>query len=196
MSMLRHLVISAVLVLVSVTPVMAQVGTQGSILGAVVDSSQRGAARRHGRRHEPRHGSRADRRHRRGGQLRDPGAADRPLLGDRVDARLQDVAARAARPDRRRAQPRRRRVLEVGNITEQVTVVGGAPLLQTERSSVQTVVRDEADSRAAAQHAQSGGARQPGAGHAVHRRRRSGARLHGAGLRHARRTRPSSSWTA
>ena len=39
MSTLKHLVISAVLVLLALTPVMAQVGTQGSILGAVTDAS-------------------------------------------------------------------------------------------------------------------------------------------------------------
>ena len=39
MSTLRHLVVSAALVLLALTPVMAQVGTQGSILGAVTDAS-------------------------------------------------------------------------------------------------------------------------------------------------------------
>ena len=34
-------------------------------------------------------------------------------------------------------------MLDVGDVTEQVSVVGGAPLLQTERSSVQTVVQME-----------------------------------------------------
>ena len=39
MSTLKHLVISAVLVLLALTPAMAQVGTQGLILGAVTDPS-------------------------------------------------------------------------------------------------------------------------------------------------------------
>src|SRR4029453_1485101 len=34
-------------------------------------------------------------------------------------------------------------VLDIGNVAEEVSVVGGAPLLQTERSSVQTVVQME-----------------------------------------------------
>ena len=42
---------------------------------------------------------------------------------------------------RRRSPPRRRRCSKSAPITEQVSVEGGAPLLQTERSSVQTVIQ-------------------------------------------------------
>ena len=106
MSMIKHLVVSAVLVLASVVPLMGQVGTQGSILGAVVDSSRAALPGATVTVTEPRHRARADRHHRRGRQLRDSRAAHRPLLGHRDDAGLQDVAAGAGRPDRRRTQPR------------------------------------------------------------------------------------------
>ena len=85
---------------------MGQVGTQGSILGAVLDSSRAALPGASitvtnldtGLVQTATAGD--------GGQLRDPRAADRPLLGHRDDAGLQDVAARADRAHRRRAQPR------------------------------------------------------------------------------------------
>jgi hypothetical protein len=40
MSYVRHLIVRAPLVLISIVPLMGQVGTQGSILGTVVDSSR------------------------------------------------------------------------------------------------------------------------------------------------------------
>ena len=130
--------------LTSVVPLMGQVGTQGSILGAVVDSSQGGTARRH----------------------RSPSPTSTPVstqtaisdaagnfeilalpIGpysvDGVDAGLQDVAARSRSCSPSAIAAASRRILEVGDVTEEVSVVGGAPLLQTERSSVQTVMQME-----------------------------------------------------
>ena len=142
MSMVRHLVGCAVLLVVSVLPVAGQVGTQGSILGAVLDSS--GAAL--------------------------PGASitvtnlDTGLVQSATagEAGNFEILALPIGPysvavtmpgfktwlqerivltvgERSRVSP----VLDVGNISEQVSVEGGAPLLQTERSSVQTVVQLE-----------------------------------------------------
>ena len=142
MSMIRHLVVSAVLALGSTVPVMGQVGTQGSILGTVVDSSRAAL----------------------------PGASvtvtnlDTGLVQTAIsgEAGNFEILALPIGPysvvvsmtgfktwqldrivltvgERSRVSP----VLDVGDVTERVSVVGGAPLLQTERSSVQTVVQME-----------------------------------------------------
>jgi len=140
MSMIRRLALGAALLMLSIAPAMAQVGTQGSILGTVVDSS--------------------------GGSL--PGATvtvtnlDTGLVQTAVTdgAGNFEILALPIGPysvgvsldgfktwhlerivltvgERSRVSP----TLEVGAITEQVTVVGEQPLLQTERSSVTTVVQ-------------------------------------------------------
>jgi Carboxypeptidase regulatory-like domain/TonB-dependent Receptor Plug Domain len=140
MSLLRHLVAGAALMFVSVVPVVAQVGTQGSILGTVVDSSKAAL----------------------------PGATvtvtnlDTGLVQTAVTdaAGNFEILALPIGPysvsvlmsgfktwqlgrivltvgERSRVSP----VLDVGQVNEQVTVLGDAPLLQTERSSVQTVVQ-------------------------------------------------------
>ncbi len=140
MSMIRRLAIGAMLLMASVVPAMGQVGTQGSILGTVVDSS--------------------------GASL--PGATvtvtnlDTGLVQTAVTggAGNFEILALPIGPysvavsldgfktwnlerivltvgERSRVSP----VLSVGQITEQVTVVGEQPLLQTERSSVQTVIQ-------------------------------------------------------
>ena len=187
---------SCVLVLVSIVPLMGQVGTQGSILGSSRRRVQGRAARRGNHRHEPRHRPHADGHRRCQRQLRDPGAADRLVFGHRVDAGLQDlearrgssspsaIAAACRRCSKSATSPRRCRS------SRRRAAAADRAQLRADRHA------DAADSRAAAQHAQPGGARQPGAGHAVHGLGRPGARVHGAGLRHARRTRPSSSSTA
>ncbi|MGH9370432.1 MAG: TonB-dependent receptor domain-containing protein [Vicinamibacterales bacterium] len=142
MSNVRHLIVRAALVLIAIVPLMGQVGTQGSILGAVVDSSRAAL----------------------------PGAS---ITVTNLDTGLVQTATADATGnfeilalpigpysvtvslpgfktwqlerlvlsvgERSRVSP----VLNVGNVTEEVSVVGGAPLLQTERSSVQTVVRME-----------------------------------------------------
>lgn len=139
MSMIRRLAVGAVLVLASIVPVTGQVGTQGSILGTVADSS--------------------------GGSL--PGATVTVTNLDTglVQAAVTDgngyfeILALPIGPysvvvsmdgfktwqlerivltvgTRSRVSP----VLEIGQMSEQITVVGTEPLLQTERSSVQTVV--------------------------------------------------------
>ena len=139
MSTFRDLVTRCVLVLMLGAPLMAQVGTQGSILGAVVDSSQSAL----------------------------PGAT---IVVTNLDTGLTQQAVSDASGnfeilalpigpysvtvsmqgfkswkidrlvlsvgDRSRVSPQ----LEVGNISEEVSVVAGVPLLQTERSSVQTVI--------------------------------------------------------
>ena len=142
MSMVRHLVVCAVLLLVSVPPAMGQVGTQGSILGAVLDSSRAALP---------------------GASITvtnlDTGLVQTATAGD---AGNFEILALPIGPysvtvtmtgfktwqlerivltvgERSRVSP----VLDIGNIAEQVSVVGGAPLLQTERSSVQTVVQLE-----------------------------------------------------
>jgi hypothetical protein len=140
MSKVTHLVAAIVLALASAVPLAAQVGTQGSILGTVMDSS--------------------------GAVL--PGATVTVTGLDTglVQTATSDQAGNFEIPalpigpysvavslqgfktwqvdravltigERKRVAP----VLEVGEMTEQVSVVGGAPLLQTERSSVQTVVQ-------------------------------------------------------
>jgi hypothetical protein len=139
MSTLRDLVIRSMLVLLLGAPLMAQVGTQGSILGTVVDSSK--------------------------GAL--PGAT---IVATNLDTGIaQEVVADAAGNFEILALPlgpysvtvsmagfktwkverlvltvgQRNRIapeLEVGNISEEVSVEAGPPLLQTERSSVQTVI--------------------------------------------------------
>lgn len=137
-----RLLFTAFLLLASATWVGAQVGTQGSILGTVVDSS--------------------------GGTL--PGALitvtnlNTGLVQTATanDAGAFEVLALPIGPysvvvtmsgfkswqlervvltvgERNRVSP----TLEVGAITEQVSVTGETPLLQTERSSVQTVVQME-----------------------------------------------------
>ena len=137
MSKVTHLI--AAVLLASTVPLAAQVGTQGSILGTVMDSS--GAAL--------------------------PGATitvtglDTGLVQTATSDHTGsfEILALPIGPysvavtvqgfktwqlervvltvgERKKITP----VLEVGNISEQVSVVGGAPLLQTERSSVQTVV--------------------------------------------------------
>lgn len=142
MSTVRHLFVGAVLVLLSTAPVLGQVGTQGSVFGTVNDSS--GAAL--------------------------PGATitvtnlDTGLVRTAVSGGTGqfEILALPIGPysvtvtmdgfktwalerlvltvgERGRVAP----VLEVGQISEQITVVGGAPLLQTERSSVQTVIEME-----------------------------------------------------
>lgn len=139
MSTLRDLVIRCVLVLVLGAPLMAQVGTQGSILGTVVDPSK--------------------------GAL--PGAtvvATNLDTGTAQEA-ITDAAGNfeiLALPIGRysvtvsmagfktwKVEPlvltvgQRSRIspeLEVGNLSEEVTVEAGPTLLQTERSSVQTVI--------------------------------------------------------
>ena len=139
MSTFRDLVTRCVLVLMFGATLMAQVGTQGSILGAVVDSSQSAL----------------------------PGAT---IVVTNLDTGLTQQAVSDASGnfeilalpigsysvtvsmqgfkswkidrlvlsvgDRSRVSPQ----LEVGNISEEVSVVAGVPLLQTERSSVQTVI--------------------------------------------------------
>ncbi len=140
MSTLRDLAIRSVLVLaLGAAPALAQVGTQGSILGAVVDTSQAAL----------------------------PGAT---VVVRNLDTGITQEAVASATGDfevlalpigpysvtvsmpgfktwrmerlvlslgqRSRIAP----VLEVGDVSEEVTVEAGAPLLQTERSSVQTVI--------------------------------------------------------
>jgi hypothetical protein len=139
MSTLRDLVIRSMLVLLLGAPLIAQVGTQGSILGTVVDASK--------------------------GAL--PGAT---VVATNLDTGIaQEVVADAAGNFEILALPigpysvtvsmagfktwkverlvltvgQRNRIspeLEVGNISEEVSVEAGPPLLQTERSSVQTVI--------------------------------------------------------
>ena len=142
MSMIRHLVAGAVLVLLWTGPAMGQVGTQGSILGTVVDAS--------------------------GSVL--PGAS---ITVTNLDTGLVQTAVSDGRGsfeilalpigpysvsvsmdgfrtwmlerivltvgERGRVEP----VLEIGQMTDQITVVGGPQLLQTERSSVQSVIEME-----------------------------------------------------
>jgi hypothetical protein len=142
MSIIRHLVTGAMLVLASVVPIAGQVGTQGSILGTVVDSSRAALP----------------------GALVTVTQLDTGLVQTATaDAagnfeilalpigrysvtvamtgfktwRLEQIVLTVG--ERSRVSP----VLDVGAITEQVMVVGGAALLQTERSSVQTVVQME-----------------------------------------------------
>lgn len=140
MSTIRDLITRSVLLLVlGATPVMGQVGTQGSILGTVVDASRAAL----------------------------PGATvvvtnlDTSITQEAVaDATgsfeimalpIGPYAVTVSMPgfktwkverfvltvgQRGRIEP----VLEVGNVSEEVTVAAGTPLLQTERSSVQTVI--------------------------------------------------------
>lgn len=140
MSMISRLAVGAALLMAANVPVMAQVGTQGSILGTVVDSS--------------------------GGSLpganvtvtnldtglvetavTDPGGNFEILalpIGSYSVAvsldgfktwRVERIVLNVG--ERSRVSP----MLAVGNISEQVTVTGEQQLLQTERSSVQTVVQ-------------------------------------------------------
>ena len=139
MSTLRHLVVSAALVLLALTPVMAQVGTQGSILGAVTDASSAALP-----------GATVAVRNLDTG-LEQNAVTDESgnfeILALPIGAYSVTVSMPGFKTwrqerltlnvgERSRVAP----VLEVGQITESVTVEGGAPLLQTERSSVQTVV--------------------------------------------------------
>ncbi len=139
MSTLKHLVISAVLVLLSLTPVMAQVGTQGSILGAVTDASNAALP-----------GATVSVRNLDTG-LEQTAVTDEAGNFEILALPIGPYEVTVSMPgfktwrqerltlnvgERSRVAP----VLEVGQITESVTVEGGAPLLQTERSSVQTVV--------------------------------------------------------
>ena len=139
MSTLKHLVISAVLVLLSLTPVMAQVGTQGSILGAVTDASNAALP-----------GATISVRNLDTG-LEQTAVTDEAGNFEILALPIGPYEVTVSMPgfktwrqerltlnvgERSRVAP----VLEVGQITESVTVEGGAPLLQTERSSVQTVV--------------------------------------------------------
>jgi hypothetical protein len=139
MSTLKHLVISAVLVLLALTPVMAQVGTQGSILGAVTDSSSAALP-----------GATVSVRNLDTG-LEQTAVTDAAGNFEILALPIGPYEVTVTMPgfktwrqervtlnvgERSRLTP----VLEVGQITESVTVEGGAPLLQTERSSVQTVV--------------------------------------------------------
>lgn len=140
MATFGHTVVRALLMLAAIVPLMGQVGTQGSIFGTVTDSS--GAAM--------------------------PGAT---VTVRQLDTGLEQTAVTDAAGnfeilalpigpysvtvsmdgfktwrqerlvltvgERSRVSP----VLEIGAISEEVSVEGGAPLLQTERSSVQTVIQ-------------------------------------------------------
>jgi hypothetical protein len=140
MSTIRRLALGAALLMLSIAPVMAQVGTQGSILGTVVDSS--GASLP---------GATVTVTNLDTGLVQtsvSDGAGNFEILalpigpysvGVSLDGfktwQLERIVLTVG--ERSRVSP----VLEVGQITEQVTVVGEQPLLQTERSSVTTVVQ-------------------------------------------------------
>jgi Carboxypeptidase regulatory-like domain/TonB dependent receptor/TonB-dependent Receptor Plug Domain len=142
MSSLRRLIAPVVLALMSTVPLMGQVGTQASIFGAVTDSS--GAALP---------GATATATHLDTGIVRtavtDP-AGNVEILALPIGSYSVTVTLQGFKTWRRdritlnvgeraRVAP----VLEVGALTEEISVEGGAPLLQTERSSVQTVIQME-----------------------------------------------------
>lgn len=142
MSMTRHLIVGAVLVLVSVVPLMGQVGTQGSILGAVVDSSKAALP-----------GASVTVTNLNTGLVQ-TATADGAGNFEILALPIGPYSVTVSRPGFKTWQLERvvltvgerghvSPVLDVGDITEEVSVVGGAPLLQTERSSVQTVVQLE-----------------------------------------------------
>ncbi|MGH9309816.1 MAG: TonB-dependent receptor [Vicinamibacterales bacterium] len=138
--MIRRLAIGAILLMASVVPAMGQVGTQGSILGTVVDSS--GASLP---------GATVTVTNLDTGLVQTAvtgGAGDFEILALPIGPYSVAVSLDGFKTwnlerivltvgERSRVSP----VLSVGQITEQVTVVGEQPLLQTERSSVQTVIQ-------------------------------------------------------
>jgi len=142
MSYVRHLIIRAPLVLVSIVPLMGQVGTQGSILGTVVDSSRAALP-----------AASVTVTNLDTGLVQSTAADDAgnfeilalPIGPYSVTVSMQGFKTWTLKRivltvgERSRVSP----VLDVGNVAEEVSVVGGAPLLQTERSSVQTVVQME-----------------------------------------------------
>ena len=142
MSMIKHLVVVTVLVLVSSVPLRGQVGTQGSILGTVVDSSKAVLP-----------GATVTVTNLDTGLVQtatSDAAGNFEILALPIGAYSVTVSMTGFKTwqlarlvltvgERSRVAP----VLDVGNVSEQVSVVGGAALLQTERSSVQTVVQME-----------------------------------------------------
>jgi hypothetical protein len=142
MSTVRHLVLSALFVVLSIAPLSAQVGTQGSILGTVVDSSRAALP-----------GATITVTNLQTGLVQTATSDTAgnfeilalPIGGYSVSVsmngfktwQLERVSLTVG--ERSRIAP----VLEVGDVTEQVSVVGGTELLQTERSSVQTIVQME-----------------------------------------------------
>jgi hypothetical protein len=140
MSKIGRLVLSAVLVLASFAPLRAQVGTQGSILGEVTDASKGVLP-----------GAEINVTNLATG-LTQTAIADTngnfeilalPIGWYSVTVSMSGFKTWKVERveltvgDRRRVSP----VLEVGAVSEQVSVEGGSSLLQTERSSVTTVVQ-------------------------------------------------------
>ena len=142
MSTVRHLVLSALFVVLSMTPLSAQVGTQGSILGTVVDSSRAALP-----------GATITVTNLQTGLVQNASsdtAGNFEILALPIGPYTVSVSMNGFKTwqldrvtltvgERSRIAP----VLEVGNVAEQVSVIGGTELLQTERSSVQTVVQME-----------------------------------------------------
>jgi Carboxypeptidase regulatory-like domain/TonB-dependent Receptor Plug Domain len=142
MSNVRHLIVRAALGLVSIVPLMGQVGTQGSILGTVVDSSRAALPAASVTVTNLDTG------------LVQTATADDAGNFEILALPIGPYSVAVSKPgfktwnlkrivltvgERSRLSP----VLDIGNVAEEVSVVGGAPLLQTERSSVQTVVQME-----------------------------------------------------
>jgi hypothetical protein len=138
----RRLVVACLFVVTSSVPLMGQVGTQGSIFGTVVDASRAAVP-----------GASVTVTNLETG-LEQNATADDAGHFEILALPIGPYAVTVAMPgfktwrierlvltvgERSRLSP----VLEVGDVTERVSVVGGAPLLQTERSSVQTVVQLE-----------------------------------------------------
>lgn len=140
MSYVRQLAVGALLVLASIVPLSGQVGTQGSILGEVTDTSKGVLP-----------GAEVNVTNL-GTGLTQTAITDTSGNFEILALPIGSYSVTVSMPgfktwnlakvdltvgERRRVSP----VLEVGAITEQVTVEGGAALMQTERSSVQTVVQ-------------------------------------------------------
>ena len=141
MSHVRYLIAAAVMfVLVAPGALSAQVGTQGSILGQVMDASKAVLP-----------GAEVTVVHLDTGLTQTVitnAAGNFEILALPIGAYSVTVTMPGFKTwqlpkmeitvgERSRVSP----VLELGEVTEQVSVVGSAPLLQTERSSVQTVVQ-------------------------------------------------------
>ena len=140
MSQIARLLLSAVLVLASFAPLRAQVGTQASILGEVTDPSEGVLP-----------GAEINVTNLATG-LTQTAIADAsgnfeilalPIGWYSVTVSMQGFKTwkvdkvELTVGDRRRVSP----ILEVGAVTEEVSVEGGSSLLQTERSSVTTVIQ-------------------------------------------------------
>jgi hypothetical protein len=140
MSHLRCLALAAMFVIASAGALVAQVGTQGSILGQVVDVSKSVLPR-----------AEVTVTHL-GTGLTQTVITDAQGFFEILALPIGTYSVRVSMPgfktwqlesteitvgERSRISP----VLQVGEMTEQVSVIGSAPLLQTERSSVQTVIQ-------------------------------------------------------